>query len=69
MCQRLRNRLRRLRHRPNRLHQATESYNSAVGSFTTRLEPGAKRLGELHSTGGKELPVTEPVDIEPRVLE
>ena len=53
----------------NRLHQATESYNSAVGSFTTRLEPGAKRLGELHSTGGKELPVTEPVDIEPRVLE
>ena len=53
----------------SRLHQATESYNSAVGSFTTRLEPGAKRLGELHSTGGKELPVTEPVDIEPRVLE
>jgi DNA recombination protein RmuC len=53
----------------NRLHQATESYNSAVGSFTTRLEPGAKRLSELHSTGGKELPVTEPVDIEPRVLE
>jgi DNA recombination protein RmuC len=53
----------------NRLHQATESYNSAVGSFTTRLEPGAKRLSELHSTGGKELPVTEPVDIEPRLLE
>ena len=53
----------------NRLHQATESYNNAVGSFTTRLEPGAKRLSELHSTGGKELPVTEPVDIEPRVLE
>lgn len=53
----------------NRLHQATESYNSAVGSFTSRLEPGAKRLSELHSTGGKELPVTEPVDIEPRVLE
>ncbi|MBC8203745.1 MAG: DNA recombination protein RmuC [Planctomycetes bacterium] len=53
----------------NRLHQATESYNSAVGSFTTRLEPGAKRLSELHSTGGKELPVTEPVDIEPRSLE
>ena len=53
----------------NRLHQATESYNSAVGSFTTRLEPGAKRLSELHSTGGKELPTTEPVDIEPRILE
>jgi DNA recombination protein RmuC len=53
----------------NRLHQATESYNSAVGSFTTRLEPGAKRLSELHSTGGKELPVTEPIDIEPRLLE
>ena len=53
----------------SRLHQATESYNSAVGSFTTRLEPGAKRLSELHSTGGKELPTTEPVDIEPRILE
>ncbi len=53
----------------SRLHQATESYNSAVGSFTSRLEPGAKRLGELHSTGGKELPPTEPVDIEPRTLE
>ncbi len=53
----------------NRLHQATESYNNAVGSFTNRLEPGAKRLSELHSTGGKELPATEPVDIEPRALE
>jgi DNA recombination protein RmuC len=53
----------------NRLHQATESYNSAVGSFTTRLEPGAKRLSELHSTGGKELPALEPIDIEPRVLD
>ncbi len=53
----------------SRLHQATESYNNAVGSFTSRLEPGAKRLSELDSTGGKELPVIEPVDIEPRVLE
>jgi len=53
----------------SRLHQATESYNSAVGSFTSRLEPGAKRLSELHSTGGKDLPAIDPVDIEPRVLE
>ena len=53
----------------SRLHQATESYNSAVGSFTSRLEPGAKRLSELHSTGGKELPPTEPIDIEPREIE
>ena len=53
----------------NRLHQATESYNSAVGSFTSRLEPGAKRLSDLHSTGGKELPVTEPVDVDPRSIE
>jgi DNA recombination protein RmuC len=52
-----------------RLHQATESYNSAVGSFTTRLEPGAKRLSELQATGGKELPPTEPIDLEPRSLE
>ena len=53
----------------NRLHQATESYNNAVGSFTSRLEPGAKRLSELHSTGGKDLPATEPIDLEPRSLE
>ena len=53
----------------SRLHQATESYNNAVGSFTSRLEPGAKRLSELHSTGGKDLPAIDPVDIEPRVLE
>lgn len=53
----------------SRLRQTTESYNNAVGSFTTRLEPGAKRLSELHSTGGKELPAIEPVDIEPRMLE
>ena len=52
-----------------RLHQATESYNKAVGSFTNRLEPGAKRLSELKASGGKELPPTDPVDIEPRVLE
>ena len=52
-----------------RLHQATESYSSAVGSFTTRLEPGAKRLSELQATGGKELPPTEPIDLEPRSLE
>ena len=53
----------------SRLRQTTESYNNAVGSFTTRLTPGAKRLSELHSTGGKELPPIEPIDIEPRLLE
>ena len=52
-----------------RLHQASESYNNAVGSFTSRLEPGAKRLSELHASGGKDLPAIEPVDIEPRALE
>jgi len=52
-----------------RLHQATESYNSAVGSFTNRLEPGAKRLSDLQASGGKELPPIEPIDIDPRSLE
>jgi len=52
-----------------RLAQATESYNGAVGSFTTRLEPGAKRLGELQASGGKELPPIDPIDLEPRSLE
>ncbi len=52
-----------------RLHQANESYNKAVGSFNTRLIPGAKRLSELQTTGGKELDSIEQIDIEPRALQ
>jgi DNA recombination protein RmuC len=52
-----------------RLHQAVESYNSAVGSFGSRLEPAARRLSELHSTGGEELSSVEMVDIQTRQLE
>ena len=49
-----------------RLHQANDSYNKAVGSFNTRLIPGAKRLSELQTTGGKELDSLDQVDVEPR---
>ena len=52
-----------------RLHQANESYNKAVGSFNTRLIPGAKRLSELQTTGGKELDSLDQVDVEPRTLQ
>ena len=51
------------------LNQANNSYNDAVGSFTTRLETSAARLAELDSSGGKELQPIEPVDIQPRTLE
>lgn len=54
----------------NRLKQATGSYNDAVGSFTTRIGPSAKRLSKFQSSGeGTELEPIDPVDIEPRSLE
>lgn len=52
-----------------RISQANESYNKAVGSFNTRLMPGAKKLSELQTTSGKELDHLEGIDIEPRPLQ
>ena len=52
-----------------RISQANESYNKAVGSFNTRLMPGAKKLSELGASGGKELDHLEGIDIEPRPLQ
>jgi DNA recombination protein RmuC len=51
------------------LSQANKSYNDAVGSYTTRLETTAKRLTELDSSGGNEIPPIEPIDTQPRTLE
>ena len=53
----------------DRVRQATEAYNSAVGSFNTRLEPGARRLSDLHASGGDEMEPLTPIDVEPRRLE
>ena len=52
-----------------KLQQANDTYNKAVGSFNTRLVPGAKRLSELQTTGGKELESLNPIDTDPRNIE
>ena len=52
-----------------KLQQANDTYNKAVGSFNTRLVPGAKRLSELQTTGVKELESLNPIDTDPRNIE
>lgn len=49
------------------LDRAVESYNRAVGSFETKLVPGARRFTELGVGAVKEL--EEPVRIEKKVRE
>ena len=50
------------------LKNATDSYNGAVGSFESKLMPGAKKLSELEATDGKTLESPEPLDIPIRKL-
>jgi DNA recombination protein RmuC len=52
----------------NGLKAATDAYSAAVGSYQTRLEPGARRLAELGASSGKELPDVPPVDGPTRAL-
>ena len=52
----------------NGLKAATDAYSAAVGSYQTRLEPGARRLAELGASSGKELPDVPPVDGPTRML-
>ncbi len=47
------------------LDSAVKGYNSAVGSFTGMLLPGARKLGELGARGSKEL--TSPAVIDSAV--
>lgn len=47
-----------------KIQQAAGAFNRAKGSFTTRLAPGAKKLSDLHASGGKELPELEAIDQE-----
>jgi DNA recombination protein RmuC len=50
------------------LKGATEAYSAAVGSYQTRLEPGARRLAELGASSGKELPEVPAIDGPTRML-
>ena len=51
------------------LDAAVTHYNSAVGSFTAGLLPGARKLAELGAQSAKPLPSPPTVDITARPLE
>lgn len=50
------------------LRTSVDAYNGAVGSFEARVLPAARRLGELATSGTKEVFGPEPVDQAPRAL-
>ena len=50
------------------LRSAAKAYDAAVGSYLSRLEPGARKLAELGASSGKELPEIEGVEGPSRAL-
>jgi DNA recombination protein RmuC len=52
------------------LEKAIASYNRAIGSWESRVLPGARKLRELGATRGPdaEIPLAEPVQTVPRAL-
>jgi len=50
------------------LRSAAKAYDAAVGSYQSRLEPGARKLAELGASSGKELPGVETVEGPTRAL-
>jgi len=50
------------------LGRTVDAFNHGVGSFETRVLPGARRLEELSAAGKKALPDLEPIDARPRPL-
>jgi len=50
------------------LGRSVESYNKAVGSFDSRVLPGARKFNEMGIQGKKDLPEPEPVDHLPRAV-
>jgi len=50
------------------LRSAAKAYDAAVGSYLSRLEPGARKLAELGASSGKELPDVETVEGPTRAL-
>lgn len=49
------------------LDKAGAAYNRAVGSFSERLMPSARRLRELGASADAELPALEPTEVELRL--
>lgn len=50
------------------LGRTVEAFNGAIGSFETRVVPGARKLEELGAGGKKDLDDVMPVDARPRAL-
>ncbi len=50
------------------LRRAVAAYGQAVGSYGSRLEPGARRLAELGASSGKDLPEVPTVEGPARSL-
>ncbi len=51
------------------LRRSVDSYNSAVGSFDSRVLPGARKFGEMGIRRKKDLPEPEPVERLPRPVQ
>ena len=51
-----------------KLDGAVQAYNSAAGSFESRVLVAARRMKELDVTTAEELPPAEPIETAPRVL-
>jgi DNA recombination protein RmuC len=51
------------------LNQSVNHYNNAIGSFNSRVMPGARKFNELGINAKKEMPKNEPVDQMTRQVE
>jgi DNA recombination protein RmuC len=51
------------------LGRSVDSYNKAVGSFDSRVLPGARKFNEMGIQGKKDLPEPEPVERIPRPVQ
>jgi len=47
-----------------KIQQAAGAFNKARGSFNSRLATQAKKLSDLHASGGNELPELDAIDEE-----
>jgi len=50
------------------LEKATASYNKAVGSMEARVLPAARRFKELGAVSGNDIPLVEPIETTPRLV-
>jgi len=51
------------------LQRSVESYNRAIGSLESRVLVTARRFAELGAGSEKEIPQSDPLDLQPRMLE